>query len=166
MRAAYCPECGAKTVLRQMGDDSAVPFCRQCNRPWFDMFNTCVLSVVRNPKGELALIRQSDDAQGDFVGVAGYMKPGETAEAAALREISEEIGTAVREIRFLFSAWYERRGQLMLCFCAETDAADFVLSQEVREAKWFAPKEALCAVRKGSIIERVVKHVIEMQNER
>lgn len=161
MRATYCPDCGAKTVPRQMGDDSAVPFCERCNRPWFDMFNTCVLSVVRNPKGELALIRQSDDAQAYYVGVAGYMKPGETAEAAALREIAEELGAAVREIRFLFSAWYERRGQLMLCFCAETDAADFVLSQEVREAKWFAPAEALRAVRQGSIIEQVVRHITE-----
>lgn len=159
MHAAYCPECGAKTVLRQFGDDGAVPFCELCGRPWFDMFNTCVLSVVRNSEGALALIRQSDDAQAYFVGVAGYIKPGETAEAAALREIDEEIGAAVREIRFLFSAWYERRGQLMLCFCAETDTNAFVLSQEVREAKWFAPAEALRAVRKGSIIERVVRYI-------
>lgn len=160
MHAAYCPDCGAKTVPRQMGDDNAVPFCERCCRPWFDMFNTCVLSVVRNPAGALALIRQSDDVQTYYVGVAGYMKPGETAEAAALREIREEIGATVREIRFLFSAWYEKRGQLMLCFCAETDTDQFVCSPEVQEAKWFAPEDALRAVRPGSIIARAVQQTI------
>lgn len=158
MHITYCPVCGARTVPRQMGDDGAVPFCERCGRPWFDLFHTCVLSVVRNPAGRIALIRQSYGAQEYYVGVAGYMKPGETAEDAARREIAEEIGITVQSLRFLFSAWYEKRDQLMLCFCAETDAADFILSPEVQEAKWFSPAAALQAVRPGSIIEQVVRH--------
>ena len=160
MHFIYCPECGAKTVLRQMGDDGAVPYCEQCSRPLFDMFSTCVLSVVKNPTGEIALIQQSYGQQETFVGVAGYMKPGETAEEAALREIREEIGIDASGLRFLFSAWHAAKGQLMLCFCAESDAAEFQLSQEVREAKWFAPADACGAVRQGSIIERVVRAAI------
>ena len=156
MHFTYCPDCGAKTVLRQMGDDGAVPYCESCQKPLFDMFSTCVLSVVRDPDGRIALIRQSYGQQETFVGVAGYMKPGETAEDAALREIAEEIGIAVHNLRFLFSAWHEKRGQLMLCFCAETDGSAFRLSQEVSEARWFSPEDACGAVRSGSIIERVV----------
>ena len=124
------------------------------------MFSTCVLSVVKNPAGEIALIRQSYGQQETFVGVAGYMKPGETAEEAALREIREEIGLDAAGLRYLFSAWHAARGQLMLCFCAEADAAEFRLSQEVREAKWFQPADACNAVRQGSIIERVVRAAI------
>ena len=160
MHFTYCPDCGARTVPRQMGDDGAVPYCEKCQKPLFDMFSTCVLSVVKNPAGELALIRQSYGQQETYVGVAGYMKPGETAEEAALREIREEIGLDASELRFLFSAWHAARGQLMLCFCAESDAQDFQLSQEVREAKWFAPEDACSAVRQGSIIERVVRTAI------
>ena len=157
MHFSFCPDCGKQTVLRQMGDDGAVPYCEDCARPLFDMFSTCVLSVVRNVKGEIALIRQSYGQQEYYVGVAGYMKPGETAEAAALREISEEIGAAAENIRFLFSAWHEAKGQLMLCFCADCDAESFTLSPEVREAKWFSPEDAAAATRPGSIIGRVVK---------
>ncbi|MBP0966964.1 MAG: NUDIX domain-containing protein [Oscillospiraceae bacterium] len=160
MHFTFCPDCGGRTVPRQMGDDGAVPYCEGCKKPLFDMFSTCVLSVVRNPEGQLALIRQSYGQQETFVGVAGYMKPGETAEDAALREIAEEIGIAAENLRFLFSAWHEKRGQLMLCFCAETDRTAFSLSQEVSEARWFAPADACKAVRSGSIIERVVHAAI------
>ena len=160
MHFTYCPECGGKTVPRQMGDEGAVPYCEGCKKPLFDMFSTCVLSVVKDPAGNIALIKQSYGQQETFVGVAGYMKPGETAEDAALREIAEEIGIAAANLRFLFSAWHETRGQLMLCFCAETDNTAFSLSQEVSEARWFPPADACKAVRSGSIIERVVNAAI------
>ena len=160
MHFLYCPDCGTKTVPRQMGDDGAVPYCENCQKPLFDMFSTCVLSVVKNPAGQIALIRQSYGQQETYVGVAGYMQCGETAEQAALREIREEIGVEAAGLQFLFSAWHEAKGQLMLCFCAEADAADFRLSQEVCEAKWFAPEDACAAVRQGSIIERVVRAAI------
>ena len=160
MHFTYCPDCGAKAVPRQMGDDGAVPYCEPCGKPLFDMFSTCVLSVVKNPAGEITLIQQSYGQQETFVGVAGYMQPGETAEEAALREIREEIGLEAAGLRFLFSAWHAPKGQLMLCFCAEADAADFQLSQEVSRAKWFSPEAACAAVRPGSIIERVVHAAI------
>ena len=83
MHFTYCPDCGAKTVPRQMGDDGAVPYCEQCQKPLFDMFSTCVLSVVKNPAGELALIKQSYGQQETYVGVAGYMKCGRSARRLA-----------------------------------------------------------------------------------
>ena len=157
MHFTYCPTCGGKTVPKQMGDDGAVPYCSTCSRPLFDMFSTCVLSVLRNARGEVALIRQSYGQQETYVGVAGYMKPGETAEQAALRELQEEIGVKAEQLTFLFSAWHETKGQLMLCFSAYVPDAHFSLSCEVREAKWFSASEAGQAVRPGSIIERLVK---------
>lgn len=163
MHFTYCPDCGTKAVLQRMGDDGEVPYCENCKKALFDMFSTCVLSVVRNPAGEIALIRQSYGQQDTFVGVAGYMKPGETAEQAALREIAEEIGVKAEHLAFLFSAWYEKRGQLMLCFCAETRQETFTCSQEVAEARWFLPQEAEKAVRPGSIIERVVRTAVSVK---
>ncbi len=156
MHFTYCPDCGTKTVPRRMGDDGDVPYCERCQKPLFDMFSTCVLSVLLNSRGEIALIKQSYGQQETYVGVAGYMKPGETAGEAALREISEEIGVSAERAEFVFSAWHAAKEQLMLCFCAYTDRADFALSGEVREARWFPREAAAKAVRPGSIIERLV----------
>ena len=163
MHFTYCPDCGEKLIPRTLGDEGAVPWCTHCERPLFDMFSTCVLSVPVSSRGEIGLIRQSYGNRETFVGVAGYMKPGETAEEAALRELSEEIGLTGLSLRFQFSAWHESRGQLMLCFAADVpaDAPDFRLSGEVTEAKWFSPEAAAAAVRSGSIIERLVQQVCQ-----
>ncbi|MBR3269387.1 MAG: NUDIX domain-containing protein [Oscillospiraceae bacterium] len=160
MHFDYCPHCGQKTAMRQMGDDGAVPYCEQCGIPLFDMFSTCVLSVVISPAGEIALIRQSYGQQEFFVGVAGYMKPGETAEEAAAREITEEIGITPERTEFAFSRWHSAKGQLMLCFCAFSAQDAFTCSQEVREAKWFTPQQALQACRPGSIIGQLVQYAV------
>ena len=161
MHFTYCPHCGERLALRRMGDDGDVPYCMHCRQPLFDMFSTCVLSVLVNKKGEIALIKQSYGQQEYYVGVAGYMKPGETAEAAALREIREEVGAEAENLRFLFSAWHESKGQLMLCFCADYDGSAFNLSEEVAEARWFAPADAAAVTRPGSIIGRIVQTVLQ-----
>lgn len=157
MKFTFCPDCGAKAVLRQIGDEGAVPYCESCRRPLFEMFSTCVLSVVINGAGELLLIRQSYGDTARFVGVAGYMKCGETAEEAAAREIAEETGISVRPdaMHYLFSAWHEARDQLMLCFCVKTEQTAVRCSEEVAAAQWFSPEDAERAVRPGSIIARV-----------
>ncbi len=160
MHFTYCPHCGSRTAERQMGDDGWVPFCEGCQMPLFDIFSTCVLSVVKNRAGQIALIRQSYGQQEYFVGVAGYMKPGETAEEAAARELNEEIGVKPERLNFAFSRWHSAKGQLMLCFCGVSDQDELICSQEVREAEWFSPQDALAAVRPGSIIEQLVQFAV------
>ena len=161
MHFTYCPECGAKLLPRVLGDEGAVPFCESCDRPFFDMFSTCVLSVVMSPSGEVALIRQSYGQQTHFVGVAGYMQCGETAEQAAMREITEEIGIVPHRVEYQFSAWHAAGAQLMLCFCAYAEKQPFTRSDEVAEAKWFSPKDARAAVREGSIIAQLLEAVLK-----
>lgn len=161
MKFTYCPDCGALLVPRQIGDEGAVPYCEGCKKPLFEMFSTCVLSVVIAPDGRRLLIRQSYGDTARYVGVAGYMKCGESAEEAAKREIAEETGLSVGSPHYLFSAWHAPRAQLMLCFCAHADSTALTLSDEVSEGVWLSQREAEAAVRPGSIIERVVKAAAE-----
>lgn len=157
MRFVYCPCCGTKTVEKVLGDEGAVPWCGKCERPLFDMFSTCVLTVAVNGDGQVLLIRQSYGDTERFVGVAGYMKPGETPEQAAVREVGEETGLGTREISYIDSAFYEGRDQLMLGMLARVEDGETKLSSELLEARWFSIDDAIATVREGSIIQRFLQ---------
>ena len=157
MRFDFCPKCGEKLVLRQIGDEGEIPYCEVCQRPWFDMFSTCVLNVVVNEDNEVLLIRQSYGDTAKYVGVAGFMKVGETPEQSAAREVLEETGLNAESITYIDSAFYDGRDQLMLGMLARVKKAECHISGELLEAKWFNIDEAAATVRDGSIIQRFIK---------
>ena len=156
MRFEFCPFCGTKTVLKKIGDEGDIPYCEKCSRPLFDMFSTCVLNVVVNEDKEVLLIRQSYGDTSRYVGVAGFMKVGETPEEAGAREVLEETGLTAESIRYIDSAFYDGRDQLMLGLIARVKKADTNISGELLEAKWFTFEEAVKTVREGSIIQRFI----------
>ena len=156
MRYKFCPECGKRLEPKPIGDEGLIPFCENCKRPWFDSFSTCVLSVVVGEDNKILLIRQSYGDTSKYVGVAGFMKPNETAEAAAEREIREETGLEAKSVQFLESIFYEGRDQLMLGFMARVENNELSLSSEVVQGKWFDIDSAIKTVREGSIIQKLI----------
>ena len=161
MRFTYCPHCGNKLIKKEIGDEGAIPFCEECSIPLWDMFTTCIITAVVNDHKEVALIKQSYLTTQTYVCVAGHMKIGESAEETVIREIKEEIGLEVESLEFVQTYPYEQKEMLMLGFKANVKKADFVLSQEVADAKWFSFEEALSNIREGSIAWKLVKSVIE-----
>lgn len=161
MRFTYCPHCGEKLILKEIGDEGKIPFCQKCGVPLWDMFTTSVICAVVNEQNEVALIKQSYGDTERYVCVAGIMKIGESAEETAKREIKEEIGLEVQSLQFIKSYPYEKKEMLMLGFKAEVKKANFRLSSEVKEACWFSFDEAPDKLRESSIAGRLVKEVIE-----
>lgn len=143
MRFHHCPDCGRALGERILGDEGAVPYCDACDRPWFDMFSSCVIVLVTREDGRVALLRQDYMSTQYRVLVSGYMKPGERAEDAARREVLEEIGVEMDELRLIGTQWFARKDMLMLAFIGRAKNTDLVLSGEVDEAGWFAPEEAI-----------------------
>ena len=156
MRYKFCPECGSRLAQKPIGDEGLIPYCEACGRPWFDSFSTCVLSVVVGEDNKVLLIRQSYGDTSRFVGVVGFMKPNESAEQAAAREIMEETGLEATSLRYLESLFYEGRDQLMLGFMARVKKGTLSLSSEVAQGEWFDIDTAIKTVREGSIIQRLI----------
>ena len=92
MKFLHCPYCGEKLIQMSIGDEGLMPFCNSCDKPIFDMFYTCTITLVVNELGEVALIKQGYVSQTNYVLIAGYIKSGESAELTAFREVEEEIG--------------------------------------------------------------------------
>lgn len=159
MRFQYCPYCGAKAEMREIGDEGLIPYCGSCKIPLWDMFTTSIIAAVVNECGEIALLRQNYVSTANYVCVAGIMKPGESAEETVVREIGEELGLHAKSVEYVKSFPYEKKDMLMLGFQALTEKQDFVLSGEVDGAQWVKLEDAPGLLREGGIAWQLVKMV-------
>ena len=160
MRFTHCPDCGAALTARTIGDEGLVPWCDSCSRPWFDSFSTCIIAAVINDRGEVLLQRETRRPEREVL-VAGYMKPGESAEAAARREIAEETGLTVTALDYVGSWPHMDGSMLMLGFRARAEGAAAPASGEVLSSRWCTLDEAVAALREGSIAQQVVQKIMK-----
>lgn len=164
MKFTYCPHCGKKAILKEIGDEGMIPYCAQCETPLWDMFTTSIICAVVNEYNEVALLRQNYVTTTSHVCVAGVMKLGESAEETVIREVKEELGQDVFALEYVQSYPFERKEMLMLGFKASVKKQPFVLSGEVDAAEWIPFSKALGKLREGSIAWKLVKHVIDTSN--
>ena len=161
MRFTYCPHCGNKLEMKEIGDEGLIPYCASCEVPLWDMFTTSIIAAVVNEENEVALLRQNYVSTTKYVCVAGIMKLGESAEETVIREVKEEIGLTVKSLKYIQSYPYEKKEMLMLGYEAVVEKDDFTLSGEVDSVEWIKFESALKLLREGSIAWQLVKTVIE-----
>lgn len=162
MRFTYCPHCGCKLTEKEIGDEGMIPFCESCNIPLFDMFSSCIIALAVNEKNEAALLEQRYMSTQYYNLISGYMKPGETAEEAARREIFEEIGIKADNLEFAGTYWFSKKDMLMIGFTASVKKKKMKLSKEVDSAVWADVSKAINMVHpKGSVsyalLDRYIK---------
>ncbi|MGM9815522.1 MAG: NAD(+) diphosphatase [Lepagella sp.] len=152
MTFKFCPDCGAPLSRLDLGDDKDVPWCDSCDRPWFPIFPSAIIALVYNDRGEVLLLRQSYISTRFCNLVSGYILPGEDAETCARREIMEETGLRVDDLRLVCTNWFARKEMMMIGFFAHVADTSFSLSSEVDSAFWCPISEALShlSTRPGS----------------
>ena len=155
MRYTFCPDCGQRLNARPLGDEGLVPFCEGCQRPWFDSFSTCIIVAVMNNQGEVLLQREHRRPEMEVL-VAGFIKPGESAEDAARREIAEEAGLTATALRYVASYPHMGGNMLMLGYCAIAEGKLQPSAREILSARWCPLEDAVTALKQGSIAQQVV----------
>ena len=146
MRFRFCPDCGAKLELRQLGDEAGVPWCTKCDKPWFPVFPVAIIALVYDEKGRVLLLRQNYISPVFRNLVSGYVVPGERAEQTMIREIKEETGFDVVEWQLRGTWWFARKEMMMIGFMARVNGGEPHLSVEVDGASWHTPEEAVTLV--------------------
>ena len=159
MKFAHCPDCGSLLVPRDLGDERGVPWCEKCSVPWFPIFPVVAIVLVVNPRGELLLLRQNYISTEFRNLVSGYVLPGERAEECARREVREEVGLELSELRLEGTWWFSKKEMLMVGFTARSESTELKLSFEVDGADWVEPAKAATMVHQSeeSVSRRLVR---------
>jgi len=150
----YCRECGEKLILRYCENEGLVLYCNRCEQFKFTQFYTAVSMVVTNRAQDKILLARHTGEE-DFILFAGYIKKGESAEKAVVREMKEETRLNVIKSKYMSSKFHEPKEVLMLNFIAVVeDSAPITLkADELSEVKWFTVSEAKEIIRKNSTAE-------------
>lgn len=130
----YCGSCGAPTIPH-LAQRALV--CSECSMQFFPRINPCaIMLVVRGD--EMLLARSSRFKTGYFSCLAGFVEIGETPEETVVREVKEEVGLVVKNVRYAKSQSWPFPSQLMLGFYADYESGELVLEEEeIEEAGWF-----------------------------
>ncbi len=156
MKLEYCPACGRRLEIQEHPTDGPTLYCRTCGDYRFPLFSTAISAIVLDDRGErMLLIKQYGEP--DPVLVAGYVDKGETAEDAVRREIREELGMTVTELRFHRSHYYEPSETLMLNYTVTVREAAASPNREVDSWAWVPVEEAGKLVRPGGLAERLLR---------
>jgi NAD+ diphosphatase len=113
--------------------------CSRCHFEHFPHIHPCVIVLVR--KGEKFLLaRKAEWPAGRFSLVAGFLDFGECLEECVAREVKEETGVEVTNIRYVGSQNWPFPSQLMAAFVADYAGGEIRVDQaELEDARWFSP---------------------------
>jgi len=144
----FCGRCGSATVSERAGHlrRCTAPDCAREHYPRTDPA-VIMLVTAADAGGEVCLLaRHARLPERMFTTLAGFVEPGESLEEAVAREVWEEVGVAVQDVRYQASQPWPFPAQLMLGFRARATAGALTPDgEEIREARWFTPEEVLAA---------------------
>ena len=126
----------------------------------FPQFPVAVSMVVTNRAQDKILLAKHVEDE-DFILFAGYIKKGENAEKTIPREIKEEIGLDVVKAKYMSSRYHARKDILMLNFVVVVEDKPIKRNaNEIAEARWCTPEEALQLIRKGTTAEFFLNNAV------
>ncbi len=134
----FCGGCAAETVR---GDGGRARRCPRCEAVYYPRLAPAMMALVtrRGPAGrELLLARGTRFPLPMYSALAGFVEPSESLEECVRREIREEVGVRVKNLRYFGSQTWPFPHSLMVAFLAEWDGGEIVCDpEEIVEARWF-----------------------------
>jgi NAD+ diphosphatase len=139
-RNRFSPLSGAATTIERAGWVQRDP---DTGAEIFPRTDPAVIMLVHDGGDRCVLGRQAVWPPGRFSILAGFVEPGESAEGAVAREVAEEVGLRVTDVRYVASQPWPFPQSLMLGFTARVDGDPTLHldEDEIEEARWFSRDE-------------------------
>jgi NAD+ diphosphatase len=130
----FCGRCGSE--MQDHPEDRA-KVCGDCGLANYPRLSPSIIVLITRGE-EMLLARNANWPTGMYSTLAGFVEPGESIEQTVHREVAEEVGVRVRNLRYLGSQSWPFPNSLMLGFQAEYDSGEIVCQEgEIADARWF-----------------------------
>ena len=155
----YCGHCGTPTIQQA---SERVKRCPQCSLVFYPRLSPAVIMLIsRGPA--LLLARAHRFPQGRYSILAGFVEPGESLEDTVIREVREEVGIEIKDIRYFGSQPWPFPNSLMIGFTATYVSGEIVLEPaEIADAAWFTKRNLPDIPSKASIARRMIDWFVSL----
>lgn len=140
----FCAKCGSASDLVKSGYERKCPNCGASHFP-----RTDPVVIMLATYGDEALVGRGPQLPpGFYSALAGFMEPGETIEEAVARELMEEAGIHVSNVRIIANQPWPWPSSLMIGCTAEANSKDLTLDEtEIDDARWVTKEQMIAAIR-------------------
>ena len=154
----FCGRCGTPTQIDEKDMMLKCPSCGQVHYPRI----APAIIVAISKENELLMAQHSYHDTIRYALIAGFVEPGESIEEAAHREVLEEVGIKIKNLKYMKSQSWPFPNSLMLGFTAEYESGDIkVDGDEIVKAKWFKKDEIIRYDSDISISDWLIQNFID-----
>ena len=158
-KTKYCGHCGSST--EESLSNILVKTCPNCKQEYYPKISPSVIVAIAKDD-ELLLAQHKRTTNGVYTILAGFVNPGESLEECVRREIKEEAGIEVTNIRYFGSQPWPFPDSLMIGFTADYEGGQLKPDQEeIIDLKWFKANEIPEWPDKVSIARALIDDFIE-----
>jgi NAD+ diphosphatase len=134
----FCGACGSGTARL---DGERCFKCTNCGHMAYPRISPAMMVLIRKGDSVLLALHTQSPAK-RFVPLAGFLEAGESVEEAVHREVFEEVGLRVQNLRYFGSQSWPFPHSLMIAFTADyLDGEIRTAPNEILEARWFGPDD-------------------------
>ncbi|MBQ3796995.1 MAG: NAD(+) diphosphatase [Butyrivibrio sp.] len=138
--SVYCGKCGTKNI-----NDSKerARRCPHCGNVTYPRINPAVIIGITDKENNKIVLTKYNRGYANFALVAGFTEIGETMEGNVAREVMEEVGLKVKNIRYYKSQPWGIASDILLGYFCDVDGDNTICmdNEELKLAKWFSPEE-------------------------
>ncbi|OED29759.1 NAD(+) diphosphatase [Methanosphaera sp. WGK6] len=149
----YCGRCGTKTKLKDTHMNLKCPNCGKSHHATIEP--AVIIGIQKDNK--LLMARHSYDTKVEYALIAGFVEPGESIEDAVHREVKEEVGINIKNLKYIGSQSWPFPNSLMCAYKAEYDSGEIkVDGNEILKAKLFKKEEIEKTESSISIYSKII----------
>ncbi len=135
---AYCGKCGSSTFSRS---HERCKECSVCGHLSYPKMAPAIMALIKKEK-KILLARSPHFPEKLYSVIAGFVDPGETLEQCVIREVFEEVGLQIKNLRYFGSQPGPLSHSLMIGFICDWESGDIQIDpSEIEDADWFDPSQ-------------------------